>query len=123
MAVKDWDVTVTLPPEQTERLLEHVQHRLAETPVFPTANNIGGKVASDTETTAYYALFVSNILVAVYIWIRFQNLVFGLAAIVALIHDVGIAVGALALSYWLAGPLGFFGSIRLKSAWKWSPPC
>ena len=44
---------------------------------------------------------------ALYIWIRFQNLVFGLAAIVALIHDVGIAVGALALSYWLAGPLGF----------------
>ena len=109
VALKDWDVTVTLPPEQTAGLLEHVQHRLAETPVFPTANNIGGKVASDTETAAYYALFVSNILVAVYIWIRFQNLVFGMAAIVALIHDVGIAVGALALSYWLAGPLGFLG--------------
>ena len=46
-------------------------------------------------------------LVALYIWIRFQNLIFGLAAIVALIHDVFIAVGALALSYWLAGPLGF----------------
>ena len=57
-----------------ETLLEHVQQQLAETPVFPTANNIGGKVASDTETTAYYALFVSNMLVALYIWIRFQNL-------------------------------------------------
>ncbi len=107
VAVKDWDVSVTLPPEQTATLLSHVQHELANTPVFPTANNIGGKVASDTETTAYYALFVSNILVAVYIWIRFQNLIFGMAAIVALIHDVFIAVGALALSYWLAGPLGF----------------
>jgi SecD/SecF fusion protein len=84
-----------------------VQQELAATPVFPTANNIGGKVASDTETTAYYALAVSNLLVAVYIWIRFQNLIFGMAAIVALIHDVFIAVGALALSYWLAGPLGF----------------
>jgi SecD/SecF fusion protein len=107
ITVPDWEVRVSLPSDQTKKLLDTVQQQLAETPVFPTANNIGGKVASDTETTAYYALFVSNVLVAAYIWIRFQNLIFGLAAIVALIHDVFIAVGALALSYWLAGPLGF----------------
>lgn len=107
ITVQNWDVRVSLPREQAEKLLSTVQQQLADTPVFPTANNIGGKVASDTETTAYYALAVSNILVAAYIWIRFQNLIFGLAAIVALIHDVFIAVGALALSYWLAGPLGF----------------
>ncbi len=107
ITVQNWDVRVSLPREQTEKLLNTVQGELAETPVFPTANNIGGKVASDTETTAYYALAISNVLVAAYIWIRFQNLIFGLAAIVALIHDVFIAVGALALSYWLAGPLGF----------------
>jgi SecD/SecF fusion protein len=107
LAVTDWVVNVSLPREQTETLLKTVQTQLGDTPVFPTANSIGGKVASDTKTTAYYALFVSNILVALYIWIRFQNLIFGLAAIVALIHDVCIAVGALALSYWLAAPLGF----------------
>jgi SecD/SecF fusion protein len=107
IAVQKWTVRSSLNKEQTETLLSSVQQQLAETPVFPTASNIGGKVAGDTETTAYYALFVSNVLVALYIWIRFQNLIFGLAAIVALIHDVFIAVGALALSYWLAGPLGF----------------
>jgi SecD/SecF fusion protein len=107
ITVQNWDVRISLPREQTEKLLSTVQQQLAETPVFPSANNIGGKVAGDTETTAYYALAVSNVLVAAYIWIRFQNLIFGLAAIVALIHDVFIAVGALALSYWLAGPLGF----------------
>jgi SecD/SecF fusion protein len=107
LAVQDWTVRSSLTKEQTDTLLNSVKKQLAETPVFPTANNIGGKVAGDTETTAYYALFVSNVLVALYIWIRFQNLIFGLAAIVALIHDVFIAVGALALSYWLAGPLGF----------------
>lgn len=107
LAVPDWVVRSSLPKDKTDTLLKTLQQQLAETPVFPTANNIGGKVASDTETTAYYALFVSNVLVALYIWIRFQNLIFGLAAIVALIHDVFIAVGALALSYWLAGPLGF----------------
>lgn len=107
IALQDWTVRSSLNKEQTETLLGSVKQQLKDTPVFPTANNIGGKVAGDTETTAYYALFVSNVLVALYIWIRFQNLIFGLAAIVALIHDVFIAVGALALSYWLAGPLGF----------------
>jgi SecD/SecF fusion protein len=107
LAVQDWIVRVSLPKGQTEKLLNQVAANVANTPVFPTANSIGGKVASDTKTTAYYALAVSTLLVALYIWLRFQNLIFGLAAIVALIHDVGIAVGALALSYWLAGPLGF----------------
>ncbi len=107
LAVEDWTVKISLPKDQTETLLKSVQQKLTDTPVFPTANSVGGKVASDTKTTAYYALFVSNLLVAAYIWIRFQNLIFGWAAIVALIHDVFIAVGALALSYWLAGPLGF----------------
>jgi SecD/SecF fusion protein len=107
IALEYWTVRSSLNKEQTETLLSSVKQQLAESPVFPTASNIGGKVAGDTETTAYYALFISNVLVALYIWIRFQNLIFGLAAIVALIHDVFIAVGALALSYWLAGPLGF----------------
>jgi SecD/SecF fusion protein len=33
--------------------------------------------------------------------------IYGLAAVVALIHDVMIVLGAIALSYWLAGVLGF----------------
>ncbi len=105
--VKEWNVKVSLPKDQTEKLMTVVEQDLAATPLFPTANSIGGKVASDTKVTAYYALTVSTLMVALYIWIRFQNLIFGLAAIVALIHDVFIAVGALALSYWLAGALGF----------------
>jgi SecD/SecF fusion protein len=46
-------------------------------------------------------------MIAAYIWIRFQNLAFGLAAIVALVHDVLVVVAALALSYYAAPYLGF----------------
>jgi SecD/SecF fusion protein len=42
-----------------------------------------------------------------YIWIRFQRVVYGLAAVIALIHDVLITLGAIALSFYLAGSLGF----------------
>jgi SecD/SecF fusion protein len=37
-----------------------------------------------------------------------------LAAVVALIHDVLVAVGAIALSYWLAGVFGFLGIQEFK---------
>ncbi|HEY2881904.1 MAG TPA: protein translocase subunit SecD [Pirellulales bacterium] len=107
ISVKDWDVRISLPQDQAAKLLDAVKQKLADTPVFPTASTIGGKVAGDTKVTAYYALAVSTLLVAIYIWIRFQNLVFGLAAVVALFHDVFIATGALAVSYWLAVPFGF----------------
>jgi SecD/SecF fusion protein len=105
--VKDWTVKISLPKEQTEKLVGVVQQDLAATPVFPTANSIGGKVAGDTKITAFYALGVSTLLVALYIWIRFQNLIFGMAAIVALVHDVALSVGALAISFWLANFFGF----------------
>ncbi len=105
--VSNWDVEIHLAQDQTQSVLDALRQELANKPIFPTSNSIGGKVAGDTQVTAIYALAVSNLLIVLYIWVRFQNLVFGLAGVVALIHDVLIAVGALALSYWLAAPLGF----------------
>jgi SecD/SecF fusion protein len=42
-----------------------------------------------------------------YVWIRFQNVAFGLAAVVALAHDVAVAVALLALSKYLAPFMGW----------------
>src|SRR5207253_4038273 len=67
VSVKDWDVRISLPQDQAKTLLDSVKQKLADTPVFPTASTIGGKVAGDTKVTAYYALAVSTLLVAIYI--------------------------------------------------------
>jgi SecD/SecF fusion protein len=53
------------------------------------------------------ALLASLMGIILYIWIRFQRVIFGLAAVVALVHDVLVTLGAIALSYWLAGIFGF----------------
>jgi hypothetical protein len=37
----------TLSAEQTETLLNSIQKRMAGTPVFPSSNQIGGKVAGE----------------------------------------------------------------------------
>jgi SecD/SecF fusion protein len=42
-----------------------------------------------------------------YVWFRFHKLSYGVAAVVALVHDVLVTVGLIAVSAWLAPFLGF----------------
>ncbi|MCL4206810.1 MAG: protein translocase subunit SecF, partial [Pirellulaceae bacterium] len=104
---KQWSVAVNAGEDAVGAVLAALQTNLAETPVWPSSSKIGGKVAGDTQALAIAALLTSLVGIIIYIWIRFQRVVFGLAAVVALIHDVLIVLGAIAVSYWLAGILGF----------------
>jgi SecD/SecF fusion protein len=104
---KDWELSIPLTAEETEMLLNKTKDRLAGTPVFPLANQIGGKVAGDTQLLALYALLASLLAIVIYVWFRFQNAMFGVAAVLALIHDVLVTVGFLALSKYIAPALGF----------------
>lgn len=102
-----WEVSISLPADQGLKVLQAVQAAVEATPVFPSSNTIGGKVASDTQWRAAAALLASLVFIVAYIWVRFQRVMFGLAAVVALIHDVLVTLGAIALTYWLAPFLGF----------------
>ncbi|HEX3997783.1 MAG TPA: protein translocase subunit SecD [Pirellulales bacterium] len=104
---KSWTLLVALPPDQARPLLEKFREKLGNTPVFLGVSNIGGRVAGDTQTTALYALLASIAMIVIYIWIRFQNVIYGIGAVVALIHDVFITVAALAISSYVAPYLGF----------------
>ena len=46
-------------------------------------------------------------MIVLYVWVRFQNVAFGLAAVVALAHDVLVAIGCLALSTSVSPFLGW----------------
>ncbi len=63
---------------------------------------MGSAVASDTRFWACVALVLSWSLIIIYLWIRFQGVAFGLAAVIALIHDVLVMLGAIAFSSYLA---------------------
>mgnify|MGYP001548291537 CR=1 FL=1 len=67
---------------------------------------------------AIAALLTSLLGIVAYIWIRFQRVVFGLAAVVALVHDVLFTLGAIALSYWFARGFGIDGLVPLFSLLK-----
>ncbi|MBN1396145.1 MAG: protein translocase subunit SecD [Pirellulales bacterium] len=102
-----WRLKIMLPPQRVESLLEGMKAHLAETPVFPSSNEIGEAVASGTQTLAISTLTLSWVCIIIFLWIRFQGVSFGLAAVAALVHDVFIMLGAVAISAYLADYLGF----------------
>jgi SecD/SecF fusion protein len=51
---------------------------------------------------ALVAIVASWLIIIAYLWLRFKSLTFGLAAVIAVVHDVLITLGAVAVTYWLA---------------------
>ena len=104
---RTWSLSTSLAPEDTRKVLEQVAGHLASTPIYLSANSIGGKVAGNTKVTAVYALLASLVMIVAYVWLRFQNVAFGLAAVVALLHDVLVTIACIALSVYVAPYLGW----------------
>ena len=56
--------------------------------------SVGPKVGSELRQKGAWSVIAATIMMGVYIWLRFE-LRFGLGAVVALIHDVLVTIGAL----------------------------
>ena len=74
-------------------------------------SNFSSQVSKTMTQQAIVAMALSLLAVVAYIWFRFGSLRYGLAAIVALVHDVTIALGCLGLAglmYESIGSVGIF---------------
>jgi len=72
-------------------------NKMATLEPFAQIDKIHPAVASELAVKAAVALVLALVAIIAYIWFRFEFR-FGLAAVVALVHDVAITLGALALS-------------------------
>ena len=97
-AFKEWEVRLALPPEQAASVLDTLTAATNSQPIFPLSNKIGGRVAGRMAADAIAAIVLCLAGIIAYVWFRFHGVVYGLAAVVALIHDVLIALGAVAIS-------------------------
>lgn len=80
---------------------------ISEPPQLQQVKNVNASVAGDTKKDAGIALIASLIFIVAYIWMRFGNLKYGAATIVALIHDVLFCFAALGFAHLLSGnPVG-----------------
>ena len=50
--------------------------------------NFDAQVAGDTQRDAFFALVLSTLVIMAYIWLRFGNLKYGTATVLAMLHDV-----------------------------------
>ena len=90
-------------PEDLKTALTSIQATLASTPLFDEVNTFASAVASEMKESALIAIILSIVAISGYIWFRFQSIVFGVAAIVALVHDVLVALGFVAMASWVNG--------------------
>jgi SecD/SecF fusion protein len=102
-----WRVDLPLPAGDADKVMEQVKNEMDSDPVWISSSSVGSRVAGDMIGRAFGALFASILCIIGYIWFRFQRVLYGFAAVAALIHDVLITLGAIAVSYWLADALGF----------------
>lgn len=102
-----WNVELPLPEDQANKVMTALSAELDNTPVWLSLSQIKGRVASEMKSRAVAALLVSLLGITIYIWFRFQKISYGLAAVLALIHDVFFTLGIIAMTHWLADYLGF----------------
>lgn len=102
-----WSVRLPLDQAAATKVLESLETQMTSQPKWLSLSKIGTRVADEMQQRAIAALLLSLLFIVAYIWFRFQKVAYGLAAVVALVHDVIITMGILAMCHWLAGPLSF----------------
>jgi len=101
---KEWSVEITVSRKgDAQRVLETMQQNVNSQAYIPNTSAVGGQIAGQARWQALAAMLASLLGIIAYVWIRFQNIAFGLAAVVALLHDILVVLGALAVSSWLSG--------------------
>jgi len=70
---------------------------------LPRVRQFDPSVGDEQKTRALIAIVLSLFAIVTYIWIRFGDVRYGIAAIVALVHDVCITLGAVTACAYIAG--------------------
>jgi SecD/SecF fusion protein len=87
--------------------LDGMEATMSSTPIFKEVNSFASAVAAEMQRSAILAMIISLIAIVAYIWFRFQRVTFGLAAVAALVHDVLVVLGLVALAAYASGtPIG-----------------
>lgn len=91
-----------------KKALDNLQKNLANSPVFEEVTSFESSVAKDTRNSAWLAIVLSLAAIIAYLWLRFDKAMYGMAAAIAVAHDVLVAIGAVAIGAYINNytPLG-----------------
>lgn len=95
------------------RELALAQTALGSTQSLQRVTQFAAQVASEAAQKAVIAVVLSLLAIAAYLWVRFGSLEFGLAGILALYHDVAVALACIVASHYLWDtPIGHLLGLR-----------
>lgn len=101
------EVRSTISDVELSQALAAMQTTLRDTPIFEEVSNFSASVAEDMRYLAILALLASGVGTVMYLWFRFTKADFGIAAVVAVFHDVLFTLACLPMAYYLSKtPLG-----------------
>jgi SecD/SecF fusion protein len=105
-----------LEPDVAKAQLARLKDSLANNGdlLFERIENFGGTVAGETRTLALIATVASWLIIIAYLWWRFHSFTYGFAAVLAVVHDVLITLGAIAVSYWVAMIPGVANALQIE---------
>ncbi len=96
-----------LQVDDLKTALNTMQAVMETTAILDEVNSFDSSVASEMQESALLAMLISLIAIVAYVWFRFQRITFGLAAVAALVHDVLVVLGLVAIGATLSTtPLG-----------------
>jgi len=109
-----------IPKDKLSAALVGVQSFMEQKPLFDEVTTFSTSVADETKTWAAVAILMSLVAIVIYIWFRFENVNYGIGAVVALTHDVLFALGCLAMGSYLSntpiGPLLLLNDFKINMA-------
>lgn len=84
-----------------------INDSLLKPPQLQKVVNFNPQIAGEMQENALFALILANLIIMAYIWLRFGNLKYGAATVVAMIHDTILVCGFVGMSHYIAGtPIG-----------------
>ena len=103
-------VNIVLSPQNAETIEKTIKNAFEIPQPLKRLVSIGATVAGEMKGRAILAVIFSCIATIFYVWFRFGDFKFGSSAIIAVIHDILITLGAVAVADYL------FGNMKIDSA-------
>ncbi|HHT9129366.1 MAG TPA: protein translocase subunit SecD [Candidatus Brocadiaceae bacterium] len=103
-------VRIALNPHNAETIEKTLKTAFEIPQPLKRIVSIGATVAGEMKSRAILAVIFSCIATIFYVWLRFGDFKFGSSAIIAVIHDILITLGAVAIADYL------FGNMKIDSS-------
>ena len=109
------EATATVSEADLKQALASMQQTMASSPAFDQVNKFEGAVAEEMKEKAVMAMGLSFIAMIIYLWFRFERVVYGLALVLAVIHDCLLVLGMIAVGAYAYRYLPFTRYLGLEN--------